>query len=86
MREAGGEPQDVARMTIYVTSLPEYRKAGLAALVIRECIEGVRRAGYHRLEASLIDGRNSKMRHIVESAGMEIYKRYRVYERPVSAG
>jgi len=43
----------------------------------------VKRAGYRRLEASLIDERNGPMRSIVESAGMTVYRRYRVYERPV---
>lgn len=28
VREAGGEPRDVAKMTVYVTSLDEYRRAG----------------------------------------------------------
>jgi len=60
---------------------PEFRGTGLHAKVIEHAIEGVKRAGYQRLEASLIDERNEPMRHIVESAGMEIYRRYRVYER-----
>ena len=62
---------------------PEYRGTGLHAKVIAHAIDGVKRAGYHRLEASLIDERNGPMRHIVESSGMDIYRRYRVYERPV---
>jgi len=62
---------------------PDYRGTGLHAKVIAHAIAGVKRAGYHRLEASLIDERNGPMRHIVESSGMEIYRRYRVYERPV---
>ena len=63
--------------------VPEYRGTGLHALLIREAINGIRRAGYNRLEASLVDERNKPMRHIVEDAGMEIYRRYRVYERSV---
>ena len=61
--------------------LPAYRGTGLHAVLIREAIRGIRRAGYDRLEASLIDERNRPMRHIVESAGMRIYRRYRVYEQ-----
>ncbi len=60
---------------------PEYRGTGLHAKVIAHAIKGVKAAGYLRLEASLIDERNKPMRHIVETAGMEIYRRYRVYER-----
>jgi len=63
--------------------LPDYRGTGLHALLIHHVIEGVKRAGYRRLEASLIDERNGPMRNIVESAGMTLYRRYRVYERPV---
>jgi len=63
--------------------LPEYRGTGLHALLIHHVVEGVKRAGYRRLEASLIDERNGPMRNIVESAGMTVYRRYRVYERPV---
>lgn len=61
--------------------LPAYRGTGLHAVLIREAIRGIRRAGYDRLEASLIDERNRPMRHIVESAGMRIYRRYRVYQQ-----
>ena len=63
--------------------LPMYRGAGLHALLIREAIYGVARAGYQRLEASLIDERNAPMRSIVEGAGMEIYKRFRIYEQAI---
>ena len=61
--------------------LPEYRGTGIHALLIRQTIDGVRDAGYKRLEASLVDERNGPMRHIVESAGMTVYKRFRVYDR-----
>ncbi|MCB9683529.1 MAG: GNAT family N-acetyltransferase [Alphaproteobacteria bacterium] len=64
--------------------LPEHRRSGLYARLVAEAIEGVRQAGYERLEASLIDERNRPMRHIVEAAGMTVYKRYRVYEQPLA--
>lgn len=63
--------------------LPEHRRSGLHALMARKAFEGVRAAGYARLEASLIDARNKQSRGVVEGAGMEVYKRYRIYERPV---
>lgn len=63
--------------------LPAWRHSGLHALLIREAINGVRAAGYTRIEASLIDERNAPMRRVVEGAGMAVYKRYRVYERAV---
>ncbi len=61
--------------------LPEYRGQGLHAALIAAAIEGVRAAGYERLEASLIDERNGPMRSIVEGAGLQIGRRYRLYER-----
>ncbi len=63
--------------------LPEHRRSGLHALMARKAFEGVRAAGYRRLEASLIDSRNKQSRGVVEGAGMEVYKRYRIYERGV---
>ncbi len=61
--------------------LPEYRRSGLHALMIQRAVEGARAAGYRRLEASLVDARNHKVRQVIEPAGMEVYRRYRVYER-----
>lgn len=60
-----------------------YRFTGLHALLIREAVNGVRAAGYRRIEGSLIDERNGPMRAVVEGAGMDVYKRYRVYDRGV---
>jgi len=61
--------------------MPEYRGSGLHAAMIVRAIEGAQRAGYDRLEASLIDERNGPSRALVEGAGMSIYKRYRVYQQ-----
>ncbi|MBX2796795.1 MAG: hypothetical protein KTR31_03970, partial [Myxococcales bacterium] len=61
--------------------LPEYRGTGLHALLVDQVIEGVQQAGYTRLEASVIDERNGPMRAVVEGAGMQVYRRYRLYER-----
>jgi GNAT superfamily N-acetyltransferase len=64
--------------------VPELRGSGLHARLIAEIVDGVRAAGYHRLEASVIDERNGPMRAVVEHAGMTIYRRYRFYQRPVA--
>ncbi|MDF1562745.1 MAG: hypothetical protein P1V51_06860 [Deltaproteobacteria bacterium] len=60
--------------------LPEYRKSGLHSQMIVRAIDGSRDAGYRRMEASLVDERNDKMRKVVESTGMEVYRRYRFYD------
>lgn len=62
---------------------PRYRGTGLHAKLIDHVIEGVRRAGYTRLEASAIDERNGPMRAVVERAGLTVYRRWRLYERAV---
>ena len=63
--------------------LPEYRSSGLHALMIERAVFGARDAGYSRLEASLVDARNGRMRSVIEGAGMNVYRRYRIYERAV---
>lgn len=63
--------------------VPELRGSGLHARLIAEIVDGVRAAGYHRLEASVIDERNGPMRAVVEGAGMTVYRRYRFYQREV---
>jgi GNAT superfamily N-acetyltransferase len=64
--------------------MPEHRHSGLHAAMIRRAIDGVQRAGYERLEASLIDARNGPSRGLVESSGMTVYKRYRLYHLPLA--
>lgn len=61
--------------------VPELRGSGIHARLIANVVEGVRDAGYERLEASVIDERNGPMRAVVEHAGMTVYRRYRFLER-----
>ncbi|MCA9571357.1 MAG: hypothetical protein KC656_26135 [Myxococcales bacterium] len=63
--------------------VPDLRGTGLHAALIDRVIRGVEQAGYTRLEASVIDARNEPMRAVVEGAGMRVYRRWRVFERPV---
>jgi GNAT superfamily N-acetyltransferase len=63
--------------------MPEFRGSGLHALLIRHAVQAVQEAGFKRLEASLIDERNHPMRRVVESAGLSVYRRYRIYEQEI---
>lgn len=63
--------------------LPAYRGTGLTSALIHAAVEGVRAAGFTRIESSLIDERNAGSCGTVESLGLEIYRRYRIYERDV---
>ncbi|MBN1335129.1 MAG: GNAT family N-acetyltransferase [Deltaproteobacteria bacterium] len=64
--------------------LPEFRGQGIHMRLIREIVLGVQRAGYLRMEGSLIDERNGPMRAVVEGIGLTVFRRYRLYERPVA--
>lgn len=61
--------------------LEEHRHTGVHAVLIQHVVDGLRAAGYERLEASLIDERNKPMRRVVEGAGCTIYRRYRIYDK-----
>jgi len=62
---------------------PELRGTGTHAVLIAEVVKGAQRAGFQRMDGSIIDARNMPMRHVVEGAGMTVYRRYRVYEAAV---
>lgn len=61
--------------------VPDLRGRGLHARMIVEVVRGARRAGFTRVDGSVIDERNKPMRAVVEGAGMEIYRRYRFFQR-----
>ena len=60
--------------------LPDYRRRGIDALLIRETFQGGRRRGYRRAELSWILEENTLMRRTVEQLGSKVAKRYRLYE------
>ncbi|MFT6147305.1 MAG: hypothetical protein ACJAV2_005203 [Myxococcota bacterium] len=51
--------------------------------MILAVVDGVRKAGYDRVDGSLIDERNKPMRGVVEGIGMKVYRTYRFFERTV---
>lgn len=61
--------------------MPPYRGTGLQMKLIRAAVEGIRASGFRRIEASLIDERNAASRGTVESIGLKVYRRYRLYDR-----
>ncbi|MDA8389079.1 MAG: hypothetical protein M0Z58_10530 [Nitrospiraceae bacterium] len=65
----------------------EWRGRGVEALMIRQGFEGIKKSGdkYKRIEFSWILEDNLPIMHISEMIGGHIYKRYRVYEREISA-
>jgi len=63
--------------------VPELRGSGLHAAMIRQIVLGAQRAGYTRMDGSVIDERNKPMRGVVEGLGMTVYRRYRFYQQAV---
>jgi len=62
----------------------DLRGSGLHAKLIEAVVHGARRAGYDRIDGSVIDERNKPMRAVVEGAGMKVYRRYRFYRKPLA--
>ncbi len=63
--------------------VPEYRMLGLEAAMIVEVARASFREGYDHCEMSWILESNDMMNRIIERLGGEIYKTYRVYEKPI---
>ncbi len=63
--------------------VPEYRMLGLEAAMIVEVARASFRSGYEHCEMSWILESNDMMNRIIERLGGEVYKTYRVYEKPI---
>jgi GNAT superfamily N-acetyltransferase len=63
--------------------LPEYRVTGIDGLLYVKSAEEAMKKGYYLGEFSWILENNYPMRNALEKMGSEIYKTYRVYEKPL---
>jgi GNAT superfamily N-acetyltransferase len=63
--------------------LPEYRRRGIEALLLREVYGPVRRLGYRRAELGWVLDDNAVTRQTAERWGAWVAKRYRIYEGAV---
>jgi GNAT superfamily N-acetyltransferase len=63
--------------------LPEYRRRGVEALLLRETLGAIRRLGYRRVELGWILEENRVTRRLAERWGARVVKRYRMYEGPL---
>lgn len=73
---------DTVRLMI-MGVLPEYRTMGIDALFYVETARSAFAKGYEYSEMSWILESNDMMNRIVERLGGQIYKTYRIYEKPV---
>jgi hypothetical protein len=69
--------------TLIMGVLPEYRTLGIDALFYVETARAAFRKGYTHCEMSWILESNDMMNRIIERLGGQVYKTYRVYEKPL---
>ena len=69
--------------TLILGVIPEYRGMGIDALLYVETARAAFRKGYTRCEMSWILESNDMMNRIIERLGGEVYKTYRLYEKPL---
>ena len=63
---------------------PEFRHTGVGAHLYAQTLEAARRGGYRWGEMSWILESNDEMNRAIRHMGGEVYKTYRMYERPVA--
>ena len=63
--------------------VPEYRRRGIEALLLREAYGALRRLGYRRVELGWVLEENRVTRQTAERWGASVAKRYRIYEGAV---
>jgi hypothetical protein len=61
----------------------EFRNRGVDALLFREGFKGVKKRKYKKVEFSWILEDNIQTIRLVEMAGGQLYKRYRIYEKKI---
>ena len=63
--------------------IPEYRKLGIDALFYYKSAQAALRKGMKMGEMSWILDNNDKMNRPIQAMGAEVYKTYRMYEKPL---
>jgi hypothetical protein len=72
-----------ALRTLIMGVVPEYRMLGIDALFYAETARAAFRKGYERCEMSWILESNDMVNRIIERLGGQVYKTYRIYEKPL---
>ncbi len=61
----------------------EYRNKGVEALMFRKVFGHLKKGGYRRVEFSWILEENVAVQRTIETFGCSLYKKYRIYEKPL---
>lgn len=64
---------------------PEYRNRGVDALLFKIGHKNIKKGGYKRIEFSWILEDNISVIRICEMFGARLYKKYRIYEKPINS-
>ncbi len=78
------KPRCLAVKSVLV--LPEYWGSGAALLLFDEMARRARARGYEWIDLSVTSTDNPYTPYLAERFGAQVYKRYRVYQRPVDMG
>ena len=62
---------------------PEFRGRGLESLLIAETARAIFARGFREVDMSLTGEDNENMQRMMAGLGMQVYRRYRVYERTI---
>lgn len=74
----------VDRIRLVILGLmPEYRGKGLEAVIVDELYRHAMSKGYERCECSWVLEDNRAVMRAIEAAGAELYKTYRIYQKPL---
>jgi GNAT superfamily N-acetyltransferase len=66
-----------------VLVLPEYWNRGVGVLLFDEMARRIQGKGYEWIDLSLTSADNPATRQLAERMGARVYKRYRVYRKPI---
>jgi len=64
---------------------PEYRNRGVDALMFKTGHKNIKKGGYKRIEFSWLLEDNVSVIRICEMFGARLYKKYRIYEKPINS-
>lgn len=64
--------------------VPAWRRSGLAARMALEASQAAQRAGFKRMEMSMVNATNTRMCDFIALQGASPYLRFRLYERALS--
>ena len=62
---------------------PEFRGRGLESLLTTETARAIFARGFREVDMSLTGEDNENMQRMMAGLGMQVYRRYRVYERTI---